>query len=222
MQISRTIEADPPEELSGAPGLNLHELFFERLTHFVRSKMSIPAAVIKDQLAGAQPDRQDLADSADAIDSVLRMLAALESGQGYGAVETSGISGKIFVDETGISKSVCALVRYLHSFSILPIESFCKYCTLQLIFTPDGERLILAADLPAAVQHRTRISYFSGRSLTLEELIGADHGVPSLLLFTPIGELSKQGLRCNFAVMIEGRLTFSFKRRQPDLNTCSI
>ena len=222
MQISRTIEADPPEELSGAPGLNLHELFFERLTHFVRSKMSIPAAVIKDQLAGAQPDRQDLADSADAIDSVLRMLAALESGQGYGAVETGGNSGKIFVDETGISKSVCAFVRYLHSFSIVPIESFYEYCTLQLILTPDGERLILAADLPVGVQRRQRINYFSGRSLSLEELIVADHGAPSLILFSPAGELAKQRLRCNFAAEIEGRLTFSFKRRQPDQYTCSI
>lgn len=65
----------------GAAGMRLDALYFERLAHYVRSKMSVPAAVIQEQLAGTAVELCDLEASADALNQILLTLEPLDWGR---------------------------------------------------------------------------------------------------------------------------------------------
>ena len=176
--------------------------------------MSLPAAVIQDQLAGASISRQDFVDSAEAINSVIKTLDELDWGRTGGdtlrqRLECGGTNTTDrLIEEPALSKIVSALVRYLHSFSTSPIDLFFSFCALRLIPAAGGQQLILTADMPAAAVRGGRMNYFLDTSFSLEELIEADHGFPSLLLFSPLGEIAMRGLSCTFSAGKNGRLVF--------------
>lgn len=65
---------------SGPLRLRMHLLYFERLAHHVRSKMSVPAAVLREQLAGAALELQDFKDGEAALKEILSTLGGLDWG----------------------------------------------------------------------------------------------------------------------------------------------
>lgn len=71
--------SNPIDEL-GPQRLRMHLLYFERLAHHIRSKISVPSAVLRDQLSGAALAPEDYRDGADALSEVLSTLGALDWG----------------------------------------------------------------------------------------------------------------------------------------------
>ena len=116
--------------LDGAARLRLQMLYFERLAHFVRSKMSVPSAVIRDQLAGAALDRRDFEDGAEAIKTIISTLESLDWGLSPEASQAARVPAAVALRQIAETKKRRGDAMHVATFP-MELEGEAKHLLLR-------------------------------------------------------------------------------------------